>query len=245
MGLGSYAAYHIYLLYDAYAKGDQTYEQIAKRVILDEDLWGNAVDSENEQPNQLSENIEIPAHKVDFSELKSISEDAIGWLYCPDTVIDYPLIAADDYTFYLSHLADGTYNINGSLFLDYHCEPDFSNQLSVIYGHSMKTGKMFGTLEKYKKQSYFEKHPYFYLYTEEQNYRIALIYGAVLSADQWINEEYYQNADDLLEYVKANTTFDSSVKYSEDQRLVVLSTCSYDYSGARYVLMGVLQPENN
>jgi sortase B len=246
LGLGGYAAYKVYLSYYAYAKGDKTYEQIAQQVISEDNLSGATTDSENEQSGRSSdkaEQIDIPEHIVDFSALKLINADSIAWLYCPDTVIDYPVMAADDYTYYLSHLPDGTYNINGSLFLDYSCESDFSGQISVIYGHCMKTGKMFGTLSKYKNQSYFDQHPYLYLYTEKHNYRIALIYGAVVSANRWIEEEYAQDADALLEYAKANTTFDSPVEYSADQRLVVLSTCSYEYSGARYFVIGVLQSE--
>jgi sortase B len=241
LGFGSYAAYQLYISYDAYAQGDRAYEQIVGQVISDNDSPEVAKVSENDQAAQ-SEQFDVPNLTVDFSALKTINADSIGWLYCPNTVIDYPIMAADDYTYYLSHLPDGTYNINGSLFLDYGCEPDFSDQVSVIYGHSMKSGKMFGTLMRYKNQSYFDEHPYMYLYTETQNYRVALVYGAVVSASQWSKEGYAQDADGLLKYAKAHTTFSSTEECSENQRLLVLSTCSYEYSGARYFVIGVLQP---
>lgn len=233
--IGGYAVYQLYLAYNAYADGDQAYEQIAQNVISKDDAL--------DYPLQTStDKIDIPNRAVNFTALKAINKDSVAWLYCPDTVIDYPVMAADDYSYYLRHLPNGTYNINGSLFLDYNCAPDFSDELSVIYGHNMKTKKMFGTLVKYKNQSYFDKHPYLYLYTEKQNYRIALIYGAVVSASQWINQGYAQDVDGLLEYAKANTTFTSTVQYSANQQFIVLSTCSYEYSGARYFVIGILQP---
>jgi sortase B len=256
LGLGGYAAYQLYLSQAAYSQGDQAYEQIIQQVISEDVSQSSATDSQtqsvtdstsevSEQSNRSSGEVsqfDISDLVVDFATLKSINADSIGWLYCPNTVIDYPIMAADDYTYYLSHLPDGTENINGSLFLDYCCEPDFSGQISVIYGHSMKSGKMFGTLTNYKSQSYFEEHPYMYLYTENQNYRIALVYGAVVSANEWIDNGYSQDADGLLEYAKAHTTFVSSEEYSANQRFVVLSTCSYEYDDARYFVVGVLQP---
>ena len=107
-----------------------------------------------------------------------------AWLYCPDTVIDYPVMKADDYSYYLKHLPDGTHNANGTLFLDYNCAPDFSDSLSVIYGHKMKSGKMFGSLEGYKKEGYYSEHPYMYLYTKQGKFRINLVYGCVIGGER-------------------------------------------------------------
>jgi sortase B len=240
--LGGFSAYKLYLSYDAYAQGDRAYEKIISQVIS-EDSSSDNTSKATKQSSDSDTNFDMSEHMVDFSALKAINADSIGWLYCPDTVIDYPVMKADDYTYYLSHLPDGSSNINGSLFLDYACSSDFSDRLSVIYGHSMKSGKMFGTLAQYKNQSYFEKHPYLYLYTEKQNYRIALAYGAVVSANQWIKKGYAYDVDALLEYAQAHTTFVSKQECSSDDKFVVLSTCSYEYSDARYFVIGVLQSD--
>jgi sortase B len=266
LGVAAYAGGKLYTSQRAYAQGDETYEELAQLVIRQEPTeepepeaasapepdqeTAESTGEESPEPSlsQATEEapkLDIPALSVDFDALKAVSSDAIGWLYCPDTVIDYPVMEAEDYTYYLRHLPDGTYNINGSLFLDYGCAPDFSDKLSVIYGHNMKTEKMFGTLVNYKNQTYFDAHPYLYLYTETGNYRIALIYGAVVSADRWSQGNFAQDPEGLLEYAAANTTFVSpeSGKIAEDQRLVVLSTCSYEYENARYFVVGLLQPE--
>jgi sortase B len=187
----------------------------------------------------------MPYTDINFEKLKEINTDAVAWLYCPDTVIDYPVMKAKDYNQYLRYLPDGTYNLNGSLFIDYNNAPDFTEQLTVIYGHHMKSGQMFGSLKGYKGQAYFEKHPYMYLNTENGNYRIDLIYGCVIGSGGWRERAfmYEENLSELLSYAAQNTTFTSDVQYTRGDRIVVMSTCSYEFDDARYILLGVLRPE--
>jgi sortase B len=245
--IGGYAAYRLYSAHQAYAEGDQAYAEILQQVVSQPDDEQNEQEKnvrlvqESEQAETESDTIEVPERTVDFAALSEINSDAVGWLYCPGTVIDYPVMAGTDYTAYLYHLPDGTYNINGSLFTDFNDAPDFSGALTVIYGHNMKSGSMFGTLTQYKAQSYYDEHPYLYLYTPTQNYRIALLYGALIPAQQWSDEGYAVDADIILSYAAANTTFTSSETYTPGQQLIALSTCSYEYSDARYFVLGILQ----
>jgi len=189
--------------------------------------------------------IYIPDVEINYDGLNSINNDAAAWLYCPGTAIDYPVMKTNDYNYYLTHLPDGTENANGSLFIDYNCASDFSGKLTVIYGHHMRSGSMFGSLKRYKEQAYYEKHPFMYLYTEQGNYRIELIYSCVVSAGQWGERGfmYSENAGELLAYAAHNTTFESGRKYKESDRIVVLSTCSYEFDDARFVVIGILKEE--
>lgn len=181
---------------------------------------------------------------INFSALQAVSSDAAAWLFSPDTVIDYPVMRADNLSYYLYHLPNGTLNANGSLFIDYNGAPDFSDSLTVIYGHNMRNGKMLGSITGYKQQAYFEAHPFMYLYTGQANYRIDLMYGCVIEAAQWRERAfmYRENLDALLAYAGRNTTFISSVRYEKGDRVVVLSTCSDEYNNARYLVMGLLRP---
>ena len=189
-----------------------------------------------------TENIYIPDFEIDFEALRTINKDAAAWLYGPGTAIDYPVMKADDYSYYLEHLPDGTYNANGSLFIDYNSAPDFTGRLTVIYGHHMKSGKMFGSLKGYKNQAYYDENPFMYLYTGNGSCRIDLIYGCVIGAGQWRERAfmYEENIESLLSYAALNTTFKSGADYGESDRIVALSTCSYEFDGARYVVIGVL-----
>jgi sortase B len=198
-------------------------------------------------PTVQNARVHIPQLTIDFAALKAINEDAAAWLYSTDTVIDYPIMKADDYSYYLHHLPDGAFNANGSLFIDYNNAADFSEPLTVIYGHHMKSGKMFGGLKGYKDQKHYEKHPYMYLYTEQGNYRVELLYGCVIGAGQWRDRAfmYAANIDALLAYAAHNTTFTSEASYTDGDRVIALSTCSYEFDDARYVVLGVLRSENN
>ena len=189
--------------------------------------------------------IEIPDMAIDFDALHAINPNAVAWLYSPGTVIDYPIVRATDYDYYLHRLPDGTYNSNGTLFIDYNWT-DFSDKLTVVYGHNMKSGRMFGSLTNYKKQDYFEAHQYLYLYTEDgEKHRIDLLYGCVIGAGQWRDRAFMfdVNMDALLAYAEYNTTFKSKTQYNESDRIIALSTCSYEFDNARYVLLGVLQSD--
>ena len=189
--------------------------------------------------------IELPEMDIDFGALQEVNPSGQAWLYCPGTAIDYPVMRAIDYDYYLHHLPNGARNANGSLFIDYNNAPDFSDGLTVIYGHNMKSGQMFGSLTEYKKQAYFAKHPYMYLYTPGGNCRIDLMYGCVIGAGEWRERAfmYEVNLNSLLAYAAQNTTFSSETRYAEGDRVVALSTCSYEFNDARYVVIGVLRPE--
>ena len=190
-------------------------------------------------------NVSIPGLWIDFDALRAINDDAVAWLYCPDTVIDYPVMRAGDYDYYLHHLADGTPNPNGSLFIDYNNASDFSDELTVIYGHHMKSGSMFGGLKGYKDQVYYNEHPYMYLYTQHGNFRIDIMYGFVIDAALWIDRAFMhgENIDSLLAYAAHNTTFLSEAGYVPGDRIAAMSTCSYEFEGARYVVLGILRGE--
>ena len=110
----------------------------------------------------------------------------------------------------------------------------------------MKSGGMFGSLEKYKNQKYYEEHPYMYLYTEQGNNRIELLYGCVIGAGQWRSRAfmYAGNVKALLAYAAHNTTFRSNVEYKDGDRIVALSTCSYEFDDARYVMIGILKEKD-
>jgi len=214
-----------------YKEGDCAYADIGAFVRRP------TVDPQERKPQD-----NIPPMEIDFDAMKAINKGAAAWLYCPGTVIDYPIMQAEDYSYYLNHLPDGTENANGSLFIDYNCAPDFSGQLTVVYGHHMKSGKMFGSLKGYKAQSYYNEHPYMYLYTPQGNYRIDLLYGCVIGAGEWRERAfmYEQNVPALLSYAAHNATFMSNEAHEEGDKIVALSTCSYEFDGARYVVIGRL-----
>lgn len=239
------SSYNLWEICQMYVEGDRIYERIISEVrpsdAVSPVVYPPPMNTEAAEPE-----LGIPPLGINFAQLTQINTDTAGWLYCPDTAVDYPVMQANDYEWYLRHLPDGTYNLSGSLFLDYHCAQDFSGQLSIIYGHNMKNGKMFSALTGYKEQEYFDRHPYLYLYTQQGDYRIDLIYGCLVGAGEWGKQNFMleDSLPLLLDYAADSTTFESGVEYNIDSdRFIALSTCSYEFSDARYVVIGVLKPE--
>ena len=251
-----FAGYRIFETKQVYDTGNAVYDNLSQQIkkaaptasqtLIAKEIVEMVV-AEAQAEGEKRIQIYIPDFDIDFDMLRGINRDSVAWLYSPDTVIDYPVMKADDYNYYLNHLSDGTVNANGSLFIDYNNAPDFSDHLTVIYGHHMKSGAMFGSLKEYKNQQYYEKHPYLYLYTEQENYRIDLMYGSVIGAGQWKENAfmYTENIEALLTYAMNNTTFVSNVDYQEGDRIVVLSTCSYEFDEARYFVVGRLTRTEN
>lgn len=175
---------------------------------------------------------------VDFEALMQENEDVVGWLYCPDTPINYPVVKGEDNNEYLRADLQGKYLVSGTLFADYRNGNIGEDQNYIVYGHNMKNSAMFGTLVKYKEQSYYDAHPILYFLTPDNNYVLELCAGAVVKSDSDI---YHPDPDEtVITLLKANSSFHSTVEIAEGDGIITLSTCSYDFDDARYVLVGKL-----
>lgn len=177
---------------------------------------------------------------VDFAALREINPDVVAWLYGADTGLNYPVVQGSDNEYYLYRLLDGSDNKNGTLFVDYQCNADFSTANTLIYGHNMRSGNMFGRLTDYKDASYYQEHPYLYLMTPTQDYRIDLLAGCVVDCDAPVYS--FELSSDYVRSCMASSTFTAQATYSEEYNLITLSTCSYEYENARYVVIGQLVP---
>lgn len=182
---------------------------------------------------------------VDFSALEAVDGRVAGWLYGEGTALNYPVVAGTDNAYYLNHLPDGTRNACGTLFVDCENAPDFSDRNTVIHGHHMKNGSMFGELERYREQAYYEAHPRLYLLTEAGDYRLDLVAGYTTRAGGEGYEKRFADEAAFLSFVeraRAQSDFAAPVAVSAGDRLVTLSTCAYAFANARYILLARLVP---
>lgn len=182
--------------------------------------------------------------EVDFRELQKINPQIVGWIYCEGTGINYPIAQGKDNRYYLEHVFDRQANGSGCIFLDCTNSSDFSDRNSVIYGHNMKNGTMFASLLQYKDQAYYEAHPRLLLVTPEKNYTIELFAGYVLSG--WGNAWMIGFADDAtfgswLTECTERSCFRSPIVPTSGDRVLTLSTCTYEYDDARFVVQGILR----
>ena len=180
---------------------------------------------------------------VDFAALRKKSEDIAAWLYSPDTPINYHVAQAEDNAYYLDHMINGKVNRAGTLFVDYRNDPAMGDRNTLIYGHAMSIGTMFGTLERYKRQAYYDEHPVMYLLTPEADYALDLIAGYMTDVSDPVFDipATDEAVDAQLEHVLKKSAFRTKAEIPEDARLVTLSTCAYDFENARFVVVGVLR----
>ena len=209
------------------------------------DYFRDANESEKIKNNLIDEVLEktfdkkIPIN-IDFSLLKQKNKDIVGWIYSEDTPINYPVVQSADNNYYLRRLINGEKNVAGSIFMDYRNNYNLEDKSAIIYGHNMKNDTMFGTLEEYKNQDYYEKHKNMYYFTSQKTYLVEFFSGYTTSANSNIyklNDINDKNIQDFLN----KSDFKSDVSVSIDDKIIILSTCSYDYKDARYVVLGVLR----
>ncbi len=182
----------------------------------------------------------FPEASVDFDALLAEAPDVVGWLWIPDSEISYPLVQGADNDQYLHQTYNGVQNSSGSIFLDYRCSSDLSDWNTVIYGHNMKNGSMFGSLDAYADQDYFDTHPLLYIFTPDRilKYRVFSAY-----VTEYDSETYDLSGEDRAAYVQY--ALDSSaVQGGRDQEtaapLLLLSTCTSRTRTERFVVHAVL-----
>lgn len=190
-----------------------------------------------------------------FSELKRQNNDLIGWISINGTEVDNPVYQRDN-DFYLNHDMNGKVNSYGSLFLDERCDvfPSRRTQNQIIYGHNMRYGAMFGTLDEYRDIEYYRDHPTitFDSLWEHNEYKIFAIMITNDTTDNTFGYSFspyrnnFVNQEDFLlwtEYCKQRSLYDIDVDIKPDDEVITLSTCCYDFDEARFILVGRLVRE--
>ncbi len=216
-----------------YVTGDDSYESISEATQV------VAPTTETQQGEVTQFPIE-----VQFDTLLSQNPDTVGWIYGPDSVLNYPIVQGTDNDYYMNHLFSGEQNNMGALFMEFTNQAAMTDQNTFIYGHHMRNGSMFGDLDLYHDQAYYEAHPVLYYATPTQNYYIELVAGYMSDGYQILHTNYNTD-EEFMQYaadIKAQSTFDSGLELYPEDRLISLYTCMYDYDEARYILVGKLIP---
>ena len=144
------SAFHIIKITHDYKTADKTNIEIREQFV-------QMIEPTTESTAE-NEKIQMPIC-IDFDALKQENNDIIGWIYCPDTPINYPVVKGNDNNQYLRADLKGKYLVSGTIFADYRNNEVGEDKNYIVYGHNMKNSTMFGTLVKYKDQTYYDTHP--------------------------------------------------------------------------------------
>lgn len=199
--------------------------------------------SSNSQNSSKTNYVEPP---VNFVELKKKNSEIYAWINIPGTVIDYPVLQnKDDNGYYLTHTVEGKRSAYGSIYTENYNSADFEDFNTVIYGHNMRNGTMFGQLKKYRDKTFFEKNPYINVYMPGRimKYRIFAAYVTddrhiMLSYDFSDNAVRREYINSIFSVRKISANINGDVSLTESDKIITLSTCTGN-DDQRYLVQGV------
>ena len=255
-----FSLYKVLSIVMEYREGRQEYSALESFVHIQEETSETDPEEEgeesketlidNKETTETTKEIKINYHdnfvnvEVDFKSLENINSDFEGWLYIPGLSISYPVVLGTDNSYYLDHTFQKTENSAGTLFLDQVTTNPFENYNTIIHGHNMKNGSMFGKLKTYYRDTQaYADDPYFYVYTDGKAYKYFIFsyYVTNATSDTYQipgSEESYQA---YKEYVTKSAVYQELVGIPDSAPIVTLSTCYGDtYTDLRLVVHGIL-----
>lgn len=156
-----------------------------------------------------------------------INQDYLGWLSIDSTPIDYPIVKGVDNEFYLNHNFYKEADFAGAIFMDYRNSVDQLDKHTIIYGHDMKDGSMFGSLEKYADSDYWNKHKWIEWEFRGEIYLWEIFSAYVTNDTSWMEMEFKDNEfTDFLRDIQDQSNFSHHVELTEEDRILTLSTCT-------------------
>lgn len=188
-----------------------------------------------------------------FEELQKINPDVCAWLTLEGTEIDYPILQGEDNFKYVNTDVYGEFSLSGALFVDTRNSRDFTDNYSIIYGHHMADHYMFGDLDLYKSGQFFNEHRTGTLILPDRVYDLE-IYACLLvpSNDKYIYDPQRwqtENIDDLISHAAEKSLhirndLTKQLQSSDPPQLLALSTCSYEFTDARTIILAAMEPHS-
>ncbi len=220
------------------ASDNKEYNNLASSVVAEETTEEMTAPSINEQ---LAEN------PIDFKTLQETNEEIYSWIYFPDTNINYPVCQSmSDDNFYINHDVYKNYSFAGTIYSQVCNKKDYSDRVTVLYGHNMANHTMFADLHKFEDSEFFDSHDKFYVYTPDRKLTYEVVSAFVYDDRHIMNSFDFSKDDVFQEYLDLVANPRSVTKNVRDgveldlnSKILTLSTC-LDSGEGRYLLQGVL-----
>lgn len=231
-----------------YVSAEKVQKDAQEIAELKDDKYADIL--KNVQPvvkKNYSEEVVIPDILDEYLALYNKNKNLIGWIKIADTIIDYPVMQTTDNEYYLKHNFKQENDSNGCIFMDYNCDVILGNDNWILYGHHMKSGKMFAILQSYAKQDYYEKHKIIQFDTiyEKGTYEVMYAFRShIYNADevafkyyQFIDASSQEEFDSNMEEMEALNLINTGITAHYGDRLLTLSTCDYQEANGRFVVV--------
>lgn len=263
LGVFLYSGWTLYGFYKDYKQSADEYEHLESSYLAEEETGSENYDAledddtlkdeaavqsitgkelVNRVENGREITVPVMRNPIDFEQLQSVNEDIVGWLRIRGLGISYPVVQGEDNDYYLHRTFERTDNFAGCIFMNCDNDSDLSDQNTIIYGHNMKDGSMFGKLKNYNEEDVYQKSKYFWIYTPDLIYQYR-IFSASIVNKTGLTYQIMFTEDEFNQFV--NQAFSSSVvdnsglSVTREDRVVTLSTCTGDDS-TRFVVVGKL-----
>ncbi len=185
---------------------------------------------------------------LSYDKLRKMNSDVIGWINVYGTKIDYPILQTTDNDRYLDETVDGRYSTAGSIFLDYRNSKDFSDFNSIIYGHHMDQRLMFGDVDKFIDKKFFNEHAYAVLHRNDKK-SLGIEFFSIIKTEGTDSKIYTAALPDdssrkaLVNYLYDKALQSRPMNIDQNDRIVLLNTCTFTITNGRYILAGKLLDE--
>ena len=177
---------------------------------------------------------------LDLSPLREVNADVVCWIEIPG-VLSYPVLQGEDNAYYLSHAWDGEANAAGAVFLDYRASTNLADFHTLLYGHRMQDGSMFGSLKQYSDAGFWQLHPSIYLSDEEgtRQYAIFAAYEVGLTEIVYRQDLSKEDRQELIQYGLNHSVIETGIVPTSTDTIITLSTCTGRGYDARWVVQAV------
>ena len=241
IGVFGYAAFNLFNIYTEYKKGSDEYNAIAEMAVTEREPTKSTQTIVTEPTQSMG--LQAPM-SIDFASLRAINDDVIGWIYIPALEdVSYPVVRGLDNNFYLHQTYQKNYNFAGTIFVDKDNNDDFNDCNTIIYGHNMKNGTMFGQLRKFSESTEaYDTNKYFWIFTPDVDYRYEIIAAYTTAINSYTYTLFKGPGQEFVNYlysiVEASDIPTTHGAMGVNDKVVTLSTCTGDES-TRFVVQGI------
>jgi len=186
-----------------------------------------------------------------FEELLAINKDVCAWVTVDNTDIDFPILQGETNLSYINTDVYGNFALAGSIFLDSRNDKEFHDTVSLLYGHHMDGGDMFGDLDKFKKKQFFDENKTGLLILPDRSYDLEIFACLLADASEdaiFEPHEYKADINGLLDFTEQTAMYydaDTIARLREtngQEQILILSTCSAEFTDARTIVLTVMKP---